>query len=64
MQVNASEETQKFGVAVGAAVHLAEQIDSMPNLQLVGLMTMAPLDATTRTRSATPSPAPARSSKR
>ena len=45
MQVNASEEPQKSGVAVGAAVHLAEQIDSMPNLQLVGLMTMGPLDA-------------------
>jgi PLP dependent protein len=41
MQVNASEEPQKSGVAVGAAVHLAEQIDSMPNLQIVGLMTMA-----------------------
>lgn len=41
MQVNASEESQKSGVAVGAAVHLAEQIDSMPNLQIVGLMTMA-----------------------
>ena len=46
MQVNASEEPQKFGVAVGAAVHLAEQIDTMENLQLMGLMTMAPLDAT------------------
>lgn len=45
LQVNASEEPQKYGVAVGAAVHLAEQIDSMPNLQLVGLMTMAPFDA-------------------
>jgi pyridoxal phosphate enzyme (YggS family) len=45
MQVNASEENQKYGVAVGASVHLAEQIDSMPNLQLVGLMTMAPLAA-------------------
>jgi len=45
MQVNASEEPSKFGVAVGAAVHLAEQIDSMPNLQLAGLMTMGPLDA-------------------
>jgi pyridoxal phosphate enzyme (YggS family) len=45
LQVNASEEAQKHGVAVGAAVHLAEQIDSMPNLQLVGLMTMAPLEA-------------------
>ena len=44
MQVNASEEQQKYGVAVGAAVHLAEQIDSMPNLQLTGLMTMAPLE--------------------
>jgi pyridoxal phosphate enzyme (YggS family) len=44
LQVNASEEAQKFGVAVGAAVHLAEQIDSMPNLQLAGLMTMGPLD--------------------
>ena len=44
MQVNASEEQQKYGVAVGAAVHLAEQIDSMPNLQLSGLMTMAPLE--------------------
>lgn len=45
MQINASEEKSKFGVAVGAAVHLAEQIDSMPNLQIMGLMTMAPLDA-------------------
>jgi pyridoxal phosphate enzyme (YggS family) len=45
LQVNASEEPQKYGVAVGAAVHLAEQIDSMPNLQIMGLMTMAPLDA-------------------
>ena len=41
MQVNASEEPQKSGVAVGAAVHLAEQIDSMPNVQLIGLMAMA-----------------------
>jgi pyridoxal phosphate enzyme (YggS family) len=45
MQVNASEETQKFGVAVGASVHLAEQVASMENLQFVGLMTMAALDA-------------------
>jgi PLP dependent protein len=45
VQVNASEEPQKYGVAVGASVHLAEQVDSMPNLQVVGLMTMAPFDA-------------------
>jgi len=45
LQLNASEEPSKYGVAVGAAVHLAEQIDSMPNLQMAGLMTMAALDA-------------------
>jgi PLP dependent protein len=45
LQVNTSEESTKFGVAVGAAVHLAEQIDSMPNLQMSGLMAMAPLEA-------------------
>jgi pyridoxal phosphate enzyme (YggS family) len=45
LQVNASEEASKFGVAVGAAVHLAEQVDSMEHLQLIGLMTMAPLEA-------------------
>jgi len=45
LQVNTSEESSKFGVAVGAAVHLAEQIDSMPNLQMSGLMAMGPLDA-------------------
>lgn len=44
MQVNASEESSKFGVAVGAAVHLAEQIDSMPNLAMMGLMAMGPLE--------------------
>jgi PLP dependent protein len=43
MQVNASEEPQKFGVAVGAALHLGEQIATMPGVQLVGLMTMAEL---------------------
>lgn len=43
LQVNASEEPQKYGVPVGAAIHLAEQIGTLPNLKLVGLMTMAPL---------------------
>ena len=49
MQVNASEEPQKSGVAVGAAVPLAEQIATMDNLQIMGLMTMAPLDGDERT---------------
>jgi hypothetical protein len=43
MQVNCSEEPQKYGVPVGAAIHLAEQIVTMPNIKLVGLMTMGPL---------------------
>jgi hypothetical protein len=43
MQVNAGEEPQKYGVAVAAATHLAEQIRSLPALRLCGLMCMAPL---------------------
>lgn len=43
IQVNCSEEPQKYGVPVGAAIHLAEQIATMPNIRLAGLMTMAPL---------------------
>jgi hypothetical protein len=43
LQVNTSEEPQKYGVSVGAAPHLAEQTETLPNLKLVGLMTMAPL---------------------
>jgi len=43
LQVNVSTEPQKYGVPVGAATHLAEQIKTLPNLELVGLMAMAPL---------------------
>ncbi len=43
LQVNTSNEPQKYGVPVGAATHLAEQIETLENLKLVGLMTMAPL---------------------
>ena len=43
LQVNTSNEPQKYGVPVGAATHLAEQIETLPNLKMVGLMTMAPL---------------------
>ena len=43
LQVNTSNEPQKYGVPVGAVVHLAEQIETLPNLRLSGLMTMAPL---------------------
>ncbi len=43
LQVNTSNEPQKYGVPVGAATHLAEQMDTLSNLKLVGLMTMAPL---------------------
>jgi len=43
LQVNCSEEDQKFGCAVGAAGHLAEMMAGMKHLRLVGLMTMAAL---------------------
>lgn len=42
IQVNASGEENKFGIAPPAVIHLAEQLDSMLNLRLRGLMTMAP----------------------
>jgi PLP dependent protein len=44
LQVNCSKEEQKYGVAVGAAVHLAEMMTSLPNLRLLGLMTMGPVE--------------------
>ena len=43
LQVNTSNEPQKYGVPVGAATHLAEQIETLPHIELRGLMTMAPL---------------------
>ena len=43
LQVNTSNEPQKYGVPVGAVMHLAEQIETLPHLELTGLMTMAPL---------------------
>lgn len=43
LQVNTSNEPQKYGAPVGAATHLAEQIVTLPNLKLIGLMAMAPL---------------------
>jgi PLP dependent protein len=43
LQVNCSGEAQKYGCPVGAAIHLAEQFNTMENLRLTGLMTMAPL---------------------
>jgi pyridoxal phosphate enzyme (YggS family) len=43
LQVNTSKEPQKYGVPVGAATHLAEQLETLPHVELKGLMTMAPL---------------------
>lgn len=45
LQVNCSQEPQKFGVAVGAALHLGELICTLKNVRLIGLMTMAPLSS-------------------
>ncbi|MFC1761748.1 YggS family pyridoxal phosphate-dependent enzyme [Planctomycetota bacterium] len=43
LQVNTSNEPQKYGVPVGAATHLAEQMETLPGIEMSGLMTMAPL---------------------
>lgn len=43
LEINASGEASKDGVAVAAATHLAEQIGTLTNLNLRGLMSMAPL---------------------
>lgn len=43
LQVNCSGEAQKGGVALPAAVHLAEQIETMTSVRLRGVMTMAAL---------------------
>lgn len=42
LQVNCSQETHKFGCAVGAATHLGEMICTMRSVRLTGLMTMGP----------------------
>ncbi len=41
LEVNCSQEPQKFGLAVGAATSLVEQMATMKNLRPIGLMTMA-----------------------
>ena len=46
LQVNTSQEKQKTGLAVGAVTALAEQIETLPNIRIAGLMTMTPIDAT------------------
>lgn len=43
VQVNCSQEPQKYGCAPPATLHLVEQIDTMVFVRARGLMTMAPL---------------------
>ena len=43
LEVNAASESSKFGVAVAAVAHLAEQLQSLEHIQLRGLMAMAPM---------------------
>lgn len=43
LQINASDEPQKGGVAIPAAKHVADQIATMVNVHLRGIMTMAAL---------------------
>jgi pyridoxal phosphate enzyme (YggS family) len=42
IEVNVAGETSKFGVQPGEAAGLAERIGALPNLDLLGLMTVAP----------------------
>lgn len=42
LQVNCSGEASKYGCAIGAAIHLIEQIETMIQVRVRGLMTMAP----------------------
>lgn len=42
LQVNVAGEPSKHGCSVPAAIHLAEQIDTMVQIRLRGLMVMAP----------------------
>jgi len=43
LEVNAGQEKAKQGLAVGAVLHLAEQVVTLPGVRLCGLMCMAPL---------------------
>jgi len=43
VEVNCSGEEQKYGLPVAAVGHLIEQMVTMPNLRICGLMTMAPV---------------------
>ena len=43
LEVNCSQEPQKFGCAVAAVPHLAELVCTFKHVRLVGLMTMASL---------------------
>lgn len=43
LQVNVSGEESKYGVPIAAAAAIAEQIDTMINVRVRGLMTMAPI---------------------
>ncbi len=43
LEVNATDEPNKYGIAVAATTHLAEQISSLEHIELRGLMAMAPL---------------------
>jgi pyridoxal phosphate enzyme (YggS family) len=44
IEVNVSGEKSKFGIAVGATSHLIENINTLPGISIVGLMTMAPFE--------------------
>lgn len=42
LQINTTGDPSRYGVATPAAIHVAEQIDTMVHIRLRGVMTMAP----------------------
>jgi len=45
LEVNCSQEPQKYGVAVGATTHLAQLVSTLKCVTLTGLMTMAQISS-------------------
>ncbi len=43
IEVNLAGEASKFGVTAGEVLPLAERVGALPNIDLLGLMTVAPL---------------------
>jgi hypothetical protein len=48
LEINAGGEATKYGVAIAAATHLAAELATLPNIEVRGLMAMAPFTSDER----------------